>query len=155
MKTLKSIRSYFPVVIMVFVAASTNIEAQRRAGGGAARAGGAGRVDFGATQSSIRSTQSVGRSVNANRDIDRSVNVNHEVNINRDIDVNANYDRWGHPIARGVTAGVAVSTTVAMLPTGCTTVVVAGTGYSQCGSIWYQPFYSGTTVQYVAVSAPQ
>jgi hypothetical protein len=155
MKFLKSIPPYLLLVIMVFVAASTNIEAQRRAGGGAARASSAGRVNFGATQSSIRSTQSVDRSVNANRDIDRSVNVSHEVDINRDIDVNVNYDRWGHPVARGVTAGVAVGTAVAMLPTGCTTVVVDGIGYSQCGSTWYQPFYSGTMVQYVVVSSPQ
>jgi hypothetical protein len=148
MKLVKSIPSYFLLVIMLFVVASTNSEAQRRAGGG-------GRVNFGAAQSSIRSTQSVNRSVNANRDIDRNVNVSHDVNITRDVDVNVNYDRWGHPVARGVTAGVAVGTAVAMLPTGCTNVVVAGMGYSQCGSTWYQPFYSGTMVQYVVVSAPQ
>jgi len=160
MKRLQSIRAYVFLVIIVFVATSMDIGAQRRAGGGgggarAGSAGGAGRVNFGATQSSIRSTQSVNRSVNANRDIDRNVNVDRDVNINRDIDVNTNYDRWGHPIARGVTAGVAIGTAVAMLPSGCTTVVVDGIGYSQCGSTWYQPFYSGTSLQYTVVSPPQ
>jgi hypothetical protein len=162
MKRLQSIRAYVLLVIIVFVVTSMDIGAQRRAGGGgAARAGGAGsagsagRVNFGATQSSFRSTQSVNRSVDANRDIDRNVNVDRDVNINRGIDVNTNYDRWGHPIARGVTAGVAVGTAVAMLPSGCTTVVVDGIGYSQCGSTWYQPFYSGTSVQYAVVSPPQ
>ena len=161
MKRLQSIRAYVFLVIIVFVATSMDIGAQRRAGGGggarAGGAGGAGRVNFGATQSSFRSTQSVNRSVDANRDIDRNVNVDRDrdVNINRDIDVNTNYDRWGHPIARGVTAGVAIGTAVAMLPSGCTTVVVDGIGYSQCGSSWYQPVYSGTSVQYVVVGAPQ
>jgi hypothetical protein len=32
---------------------------------------------------------------------------------------------------------------------------VNGIGYSQCGSTWYQPYYSGTTVQYIVVSPPQ
>jgi len=45
---------------------------------------------------------------------------------------------------------------VAMLPQqGCSSVVVNGIGYSQCGSTWYQPYYSGTTVQYVVVMPPQ
>ena len=98
---------------------------------------------------------------NVNRDmnINRGVNIDRDIDINRDIDVDLDYDRWGHPVARGVAAGVATSiaigTAVAMLPSGCTTVVVDGIGYSQCGSTWYEPYYSGTTVQYVVVNPPQ
>ena len=33
--------------------------------------------------------------------------------------------------------------------------VIGGIGYSQCGSTWYQPYYQGTTVQYVIVNPPQ
>jgi hypothetical protein len=76
------------------------------------------------------------------------------------------YDRWGHPVAAGAAAGVAagvagavtsaaLGSTVAVLPPSCSTVVVDGIGYSQCGSTWYEPYYSGTTVQYMVVSPPQ
>jgi hypothetical protein len=36
----------------------------------------------------------------------------------------------------------------------CTNVVVNGITYSQCGSTWYQPTYSGADVTYVVVNAP-
>jgi len=35
-----------------------------------------------------------------------------------------------------------------------TTVVVGGVSYSQCGSTWYQPTYSGGDVTYVVVNPP-
>jgi hypothetical protein len=34
-------------------------------------------------------------------------------------------------------------------------VQVGPTLYQQCGSYWYQPQYSGTTVQYVVVNPPR
>jgi hypothetical protein len=151
-----------------------------RAGGGAARVGGgAGRASGGVSQSrdisstSIRSSQDVNRSVARNGDLNRNVNagdVNRNVNVDRDLDVHGNfyggYDRWGHPVAAaaavGAAAGVAGAVTsaalgssVAVLPPSCSTVVVNGIGYSQCGSTWYEPYYSGTTVQYMVVSPPQ
>jgi hypothetical protein len=57
-------------------------------------------------------------------------------------------------VAAGVATSIALGTRVAVLPAGCTTVIVGGIGYSQCGSTWYQPYYSGTTVQYVVVGSP-
>jgi hypothetical protein len=55
----------------------------------------------------------------------------------------------------GAVTSAALGSTVAVLPPSCSTVVVNGTGYSQCGSTWYEPYYSGTTVQYLVVSPPQ
>jgi hypothetical protein len=159
------------------VSETTILDAQRRGGGGG-RSGG-GQVNRSASRSSVRSDSSVNRSASQNRDIDRNVNrdVNRDVNRNREVDRNVNrdidrdidrdvdfdrdididrdIDRWGHPVARGVAAAsIAVGTYVAMLPSGCSTVVVDGIAYSECGSTWYQPYYRGTDVEYVVVSDP-
>ncbi|HYR90163.1 MAG TPA: hypothetical protein VE422_39185 [Terriglobia bacterium] len=147
-------------VIVAVLIVSSSVEAQRRAGGSIQRAGGGARVNREVANTSIRNNQTVNRNVDRNRDINRNVNVDRDIDrdldIHRDIDVDVNYDRWGHPVARGVAAGLAFGATVAMLPsTGCSTVVVGGIGYSQCGSTWYQPYYSGTTVQYVVVTPPK
>jgi len=172
-------------ITLLLVCAFLTAEAQRRgggarAGGGAARTGGgAARASGGASvnrdvaSSSIRSNQEVNRNVARNGDLNRNVNVgevNRNVQVDRDVDVHGGfyggYDRWGHPVAAGAAAGVAagvagavtsaaLGSTVAALPPSCSTVVVNGTGYSQCGSDWYEPYYSGTTVQYMVVSPPQ
>jgi len=150
------------LIAALAVPGTMSIAAQRRGGsGGVARAGGGGvnRVNMDASRTSIRSTQDVNRNVNANRDVNQ--NFNRDVNVNRDLDTNRNinagvdYDRWGRPVARGVAAGLAFGTTVAVLPNNCSTTVVNGITYSQCGSDWYQPYFNGTTVQYVVVSPPQ
>ena len=163
------------VIAFLLVSALLTAEPQRRGGGGAARAGGgaarAGGVSANRdiSSSSIRSSQDVNRSVTRNGDFNRNVNVgdvNRNVNVDRDLDVHGNfnggYDRWGHPIAAGAAVGAAAAVTsaalgssVAVLPASCSTVVVNGIGYSQCGSSWYEPYYSGTTVQYMVVNPPQ
>jgi hypothetical protein len=84
------------------------------------------------------------------------VNINNDVTIHRDY-----YDGWDdhwHPVAAAaaVTAtAVIVGSMVRTLPPSCSTVVVNGVSYSQCGSTWYLPQYSGTNVQYVVVNPPQ
>ena len=167
------------VIAFLLVSSLLTAEPQRRGGGGAARAGGgaarAGGVSANRdiSSSSIRSSQDVNRSVTRNGDFNRNVNVgdvNRNVNVDRDLDVHGNfnggYDRWGHPVAAGAAVGVAagvagavtsaaLGSTVAALPPSCSTVVVDGIGYSQCGSTWYEPYYSGTAVQYMVVSPPQ
>jgi hypothetical protein len=164
-----------PVVITMLIVFSTfSANAQRRGGGGAARTGSAPSVSRNVASTSIRSNADVSRSatrngdLNGNRmgDLNRNVNVDRDIDVNRNIDVDADYDRWGHPIARGAAIGAAAGVTaaatsaalgsaVAVLPSNCTTVIVDGIGYSQCGSTWYQPYYMGTTVQYSVVNAPQ
>lgn len=67
-----------------------------------------------------------------------------------------------HPVARtaaavgtaAVTAAV-VGSVVSTLPPSCTSVVVNGVAYQQCGSSWYQPSYAGTTVNYTVVNPPR
>ena len=68
---------------------------------------------------------------------------------------------WGYAAAgAAVVAGAyAVGTMInaanySALPCTPTTVVANGITYSQCGSTWYQPTYSGGDVTYVVVNAP-
>ena len=63
-----------------------------------------------------------------------------------------------HPVATvaAVTAtAVIVGSMVRALPPNCSTVIVNGIRYSQCGSSWYEPRVSGSTTQYVVVNAPR
>jgi hypothetical protein len=58
-----------------------------------------------------------------------------------------------------VTAAVAttaavVGSQVYSIPDSCSAVVVNGLTYQQCGSVWYQPEFSGSSVTYVVVNAP-
>jgi hypothetical protein len=74
-----------------------------------------------------------------------------------DLDVD---EHW-HPaagaaaVATGAAAGaVAVGSMVYALPGACTSSVINGITYYQCGSSWYQPRFYGTAVSYVVVRAP-
>jgi hypothetical protein len=113
-----------------------------------------------------------GASVNHNENINHNTNVNQNVNVNRDVNVNvnSNYYRGGyygggccyHPAATAaavtatavVTAAV-VGSVVHSLPPSCSSVVVNGLAYQQCGSTWYQPQLSGSSTTYVVVNAPR
>jgi hypothetical protein len=152
--------------------------AQRRGGGmrgGGMRGGGfssRGAARTSVTRSSIsrpvnRPPVNVNRPGNiANRPniAAGDVRLNRPINVG-DVDIHNDYDRpgWGccyHPVAAGVAVGAAVTaaaigTTVYSLPSSCTTVVVNGVTYEQCGSTWYQPQFSGTTTTYVVVGSPQ
>ncbi len=105
------------------------------------------------------------RERNVNRDINRDVNINHNVNVDTDGDYHGHHDHWNdwddHPFATAaaVTAGVAITSAVigsivSSVPPSCVTTVINGIAYQQCGSVWYQPQYSGTTVQYIVVNSP-
>ena len=39
-------------------------------------------------------------------------------------------------------------------PSGCSSVVVNGLTYQNCGGTYYQPQYQGSQVTYVVVTAP-
>jgi hypothetical protein len=69
------------------------------------------------------------------------------------------YDRWDNwGTGAAVVAGAAIVgsaiTAAAYYDLDCTTVVVDGVSYSDCGSTWYQPAYSGGDVTYVVVDPP-
>lgn len=97
------------------------------------------------------------------------VNVNHNVNVNyndrgRHGGHHSHHDHWDdwddhwHPARTAATVAVTaavVGSIVRSVPPNCSTVIVNGISYSQCGSTWYQPQYSGSSVQYVVVNPPR
>lgn len=126
---------------------------------------------------SINRSANVNRSANINRDVNvnrnasvnRNANVNRNINVDRDVDVNVDhrYGGWGygccyHPAATAAAATAAAVTTAAVvgsvvhtLPTSCEAVNINGYTYQQCGSTWYQPQFSGSSVTYVVVNPPR
>jgi hypothetical protein len=142
-----------------------NREVNRGGGAGVNRQ--AGAANNRQVRSSATSNVNHNRSTTANvsaSSVNRTANVNRNVNIDRDVDVNVHrdyYEGWDdhwHPVAAAAAvtaAAVAVGSLVRTLPPSCSTVVVNGVSYSQCGSTWYLPQYSGTTVQYVVVNPPR
>ena len=176
MKPLHLVGTSAAMAALLIFAAAEAADAQRGGGrGGASASSRQVRSSSGSTmKSASRQTSNVNRTASASRSnvnrstasVNRSGNRVNTGNINTG-DVNINVDNdccdggWGdnyHPVARG--AAVAATTAVAMgayynaLPGGCVTVVRVGINYSQCGSTWYQPVYSGANVQYVVVPAP-
>jgi hypothetical protein len=66
---------------------------------------------------------------------------------------------WGYVAAgAAVVAGAYAVGTIISATTysslSCTNVIVNGITYSQCGTTWYQPTYSGSDVTYIVVNAP-
>jgi hypothetical protein len=114
--------------------------------------------------------------VNRTGNVNRNVNVNNNVNVNRNVNVNVNNNYHGggyyggyygggccyHPVATAaavtatavVTAAV-VGSIVHSVPPSCSSVIVNGLAYQQCGSTWYQPQFVGTTTTYVVVNPPR
>ncbi len=114
-------------------------------------------------RTNVNGGANLNRNVNAN--VNRNVNVNRNINVNNNVNVNGGgYYHGGyydHPVATAavITAGVAVTAAaigsmVRTLPPSCSTVVVNGLAYQNCGNVWYQPQYAGTQVNYVVVNAP-
>jgi hypothetical protein len=100
--------------------------------------------------------------VNANVNRTRNVNVNRNYNVHRDIDVDVDYHDRYHPVATaaGVAAAAtltaaAVGSVVHALPPACSTTMVNGFTYQNCGGTWYEPRYAGTQVNYVVVNPPR
>lgn len=103
--------------------------------------------------------------VNSNRNRNNNVNINRDRDIDIDVDVDHHhgccYDNHHHGVGVvGAVAAVAVTAAVVgsivnTLPPSCTVVMVNGFAYQQCGSVWYQPQFVGTTTSYVVVTAPR
>jgi hypothetical protein len=118
---------------------------------------------------------------NVNRNANVNVNRNANVNVNRNVNVHGGgYGCYGcdwdndHDFAVGAAVGlatgavvgaaaassnnttvvVAPGTVVTGLPGGCSATMVGNVTYQRCGSVWYQPQYMGSSVQYVVVNAP-
>ena len=85
------------------------------------------------------------------RDVDVDVDV-HRRGRHKSVDVDVDVDR--RPGLGAVAVGVAIGTTIARLPSSCTTVVTDNVTYHRCDGVWYRPRYSGTKVVYVVVDAP-
>ena len=129
----------------------------------------AGRVGVGGGGVRAQSRSSVNTNVNRNTNINRNTNVN----VNRDVNVNVHNNYYGgggyygggccyHPVATAVATTAAVVATAAVVgsivnsvPPSCTSVIVNGLAYQQCGSTWYQPQISGSSTTYVVVNPPR
>ncbi len=98
---------------------------------------------------------------NVNRNINRNANVHRDVDVNVHHDYHNDWDDWDdhwHPVATAAvvaTTAAVVGSIVRSVPPNCSTIVVDGISYSQCGSTWYQPRYVGSSVQYVVVNPPR
>lgn len=119
-----------------------------------------------------------------NRNANVNVNRNANVNVNRNVNVHGGYYGghgcygcdWDddHDFAVGAAVGLATGavigaaansnnnttvvvspgTVVTGLPGGCSATIVGNVTYQRCGSVWYQPQYMGSSVQYVVVNPP-
>ena len=125
-----------------------------------------------AARTSVNRNTNVNRNASANRNVNVNSNRNTNVNVNRNVDVDVHHHGgyYGggccyndyHPVATAaaitatamVTAAV-IGSMVNTLPPSCTSVVINGFAYQQCGSTWYQPQISGSSTTYIVVSAPR
>jgi len=153
-------------------------------GGGGSRGGGGGGGRSAARTSVTRDSRpdvnrNVNRDVDRNRDVNRNVDRNRDIDrdFDRDIDVDRDFDRdidvdvdlddrWDGCCYGGLGTAAAIATTAAVtaaaigsvvyaLPVSCSTVIVDGYTYQQCGSDWYQPQISGGSTTYVVVDEPR
>ena len=83
-------------------------------------------------------------------------------NWSTDIDVDNGWGGgygWG-AAAAGAAVGAAVGyaasvgSVVYALPAGCATSYVNGITYPNCGGVWYEPSFAGSSVSYTVVNAP-
>jgi hypothetical protein len=109
------------------------------------------------------------QNVNVNRNSNKNVNVNSNRNVNVDVDVDHHHGGYygggccyhsGVGTAMAVTATAMVTAAVIgsmvnTLPPSCSTVIVNGFAYQQCGSSWYQPQISGGSTTYIVVNPPR
>ena len=154
-------RTWFAMMLAVLLVGEATLPAFAQRGGGV-------RAQ---SRSSIGGGGNRGGNYNRNENINRNTNVNQNVNVNRNVNVNVNNNYYGggygggccyHPVATAaavtatavVTAAV-VGSIVNSLPPSCSTVIVNGLAYQQCGSTWYQPQISGSTTTYVVVNPPR
>lgn len=88
--------------------------------------------------------------------VDRGADRNGNYDLDYDVD-----DHW-HPAAGNAVwtraagfATVPIGSIVYTLAPSCTPTHVNTITYYQCGSLWFQPQFAGTTVTYVAIDDPR
>lgn len=181
-KCLKTAASVAALVSLITLSAA-EAQAQRRGGGGGGaaarssslRSSASGTVNRAGTRDTA--SRSGSRDARDNRGSgDRNINnsgnrtnINTgDINIDRDVDIDVDhgwgccdndYNGWGAfyagaVVGAAVTRAAVVGAYYSTLPTNCVIVTRTTVTYYQCGSVWYQPVYSGMTVQYVVVTAP-
>ena len=162
------------VVVVVGLLAGTNAFAQRGGGSRTVARGSVNQVGRnvnvnGNFNRNANVNANVNRNANVNPNVNRNVDVNRNVNWDRDVDVDHRYGGWGygygccyHPAATAAAVTAAAVTTAAVvgsvaysLPASCEAVSVNGFTYQRCGSTWYQPQFSGSSVTYVVVNPPR
>jgi len=115
--------------------------------------------------SNRRTNVDIDRNRDINIDRDRDINIDRDrdvdIDIDRDRDIDVDIDRYGccyHSgwgTAAAITTALVVGSVVNTLPPNCTTVVVNGFAYRQCGSTWYQPQFYGSRTTYLVVNSPR
>jgi Family of unknown function (DUF6515) len=157
------VRSSILYALVLFTSFATGVSAGPSHG---KSAGGNHSARSSASSSVNRGTSSnVNKSTNVNTN--KNVNVNSNKNVNVNVDNNRGYSGGYnsgccyHPVATAaavtatavVTAAV-VGSMVNTLPPSCSTVIMNGIAYQQCGSTWYQPQFSNGNTTYVVINAP-
>jgi hypothetical protein len=120
----------------------------------------------------VRSSGRANVSQNKNVNVNKNTNRNTNVNVNRNVDIDVDHHHHGGYYGGGccyhggvgtamavtatamVTAAV-IGSMVNTLPSGCSTVIVNGFAYQQCGSTWYQPQIAGSSTTYVVINPPR
>lgn len=167
MKTSKWVTKSVLISFVLALAVPAYVEARGFGGGGfAGRGGGFAGGGFAGRGGGFGGA---GGFAGDRGDFNRNLNVDHSANLNVNRNVNVNGDYHGgdyyhngwygyHPygaLAAGAVVGAAVIGSIAYsLPDNCNMMSVGSMTYQQCGSVWYQPQYVGTQVQYVVVNNP-
>ena len=113
---------------------------------------------FSGLVSTAEAYRSVSRTtVHTNRGVHRHANRNVHVDVH-----GHHHGCCFHPVATAAAVTAATIATAAVvgsivntLPPSCSTMVINGIAYQQCGNTWYQPQYAGTSVQYVVINPPR
>jgi hypothetical protein len=145
--------------------------------------GNQGRVAVGNRSANVNRNYNRNTNVNRNVNVNNNVNVNRNVNVNvhggyygggccyYHDDPNCGAFAAGAAIGVATTAAVAAATshpsrttvvvqtppvgsTVAVLPRGCATVSAPGEVIYNCNSVYYRPYYQGTSLVYQVVTYP-
>jgi hypothetical protein len=142
-----------------------------------------GRVSVGNRSANVNQNFNRNTNVNRNVNVNNNVNVNRNVNVNVHRGYYgggccAYHDDWNWgSFAAGAVVGVATTAVVAAatsshnttvvaapvpamgtivgaLPGGCTVISAPGTAIYNCNSIYYRPYYQGSSLVYQIVTYP-